>query len=136
MEEDILKSYLAYTTVNDKFAAGIILVKNGNNLIAYIAASDIELNRKYGASSFLFWKSMMWAKEQGMEYFDFGGIPSDINPDGPAYGVYRFKKNFGGDLIQFPTGEKILSQVKAKIFNKILNSRSIIRFLMRFSNKF
>lgn len=136
LEKDTLNCYLSYTKFEDKLAAGIILVISGSTLICYSAASDIEINREYGASSFLFWESMLWAKNRGMKYFDFGGVPTNASSDNPAYGVYRFKKNFGGKLTQFPTGQKILSPLKANVLNTILGFRSIIRILMKFSRKF
>ena len=128
-----LNSYVVYTEFDDKIAAGIILVKNGDTLIGYIAASDIELNRKFGASSLLFWESMLWAKKQGFKYFDFGGIPNNQDADDPAYGVYRFKKNFGGHLTQYSSGQKFLSPFKGVILNHVLSLNAVIRFLMKFN---
>ena len=136
LREQNLNCFFAYTTFEDKLNAGLILIQRNNTLIGYIAASDIDLNRQYGVSSLLFWNSMLWAKNQGYKYFDFGGVPTEPKRDDPAFGVYRFKKNFGGELKIFSIGSKIISPLRTKVFKKLLRSRTIIRSVMRLSNKF
>ena len=130
-----LNCFLSYIRFENKLAAGLILVNNGSTILSYIAASDIELNRKFGASSLLFWESMLWAKRNNIRYFDFGGVPNSPSEDDPAYGVYRFKKNMGGVFVQYPIGEKILNPFKAKVFEHVLNYRIIVRLFMKVSNK-
>ena len=135
LKQDKLNCYLSYICFQNKLAAGLILVNNGSTILSYIAASDIEINRKYGASSLLFWESMLWAKRNNIRYFDFGGVPNNPSENDPAYGVYRFKKNMGGVLVQYPIGEKVLNPFKAKVFENVLNYRIIVRLFMKVSNK-
>ena len=118
-----LNCCLSYICFENKLVAGLILVKNGSTILSYIAASDIELNRKYGASSLLFWESMLWAKRNNIRYFDFGGVPNTSSENDPAHGVYRFKKNMGGVFVQYP------------IFEHVLDYRIIVRLFMKVSNK-
>jgi lipid II:glycine glycyltransferase (peptidoglycan interpeptide bridge formation enzyme) len=47
------------------------------------------------------WRRMLWAKSRGAEVFDFFGVPMDLSEDAPLYGLYTFKKSFGGDLVEF-----------------------------------
>ena len=43
------------------------------------------------------------AKEGGITQYDMVGIPKpeDRDEDDPYYGVYKFKKGFGGDVVEF-----------------------------------
>lgn len=136
LQTENLNCYLSYVTYNDKLAAGSILVKMGETIIIYIAASDDEMNRNVGASSFLFWENILWAKNHGFKYLDFGGVPNNPVPENPAYGVYRFKKRFGGELTQFIIGRKVLAPFRAKVLKMILNMRYIVRVVMKFSDNF
>jgi lipid II:glycine glycyltransferase (peptidoglycan interpeptide bridge formation enzyme) len=42
-----------------------------------------------------------WAKENGCTIYDFRGVSGDLNPKNPLYGLYRFKKGFGGEFTEF-----------------------------------
>jgi len=65
----------------------------------------------YGASSnnyrnmmpnyLLQWEMIRWAIENKCRIYDFRGVSGDLSPDNPLYGLYRFKKGFGGDLTEF-----------------------------------
>lgn len=119
--------YLMNAVINEKVAASGIFVQNGDTLIYFIGASDISLNRQYGASNFLIWNTILWAKENGLNYFDLGGVPDNPDKESPAYGVYRFKKNFGGELTTFYGGEKTISPLKNSILKWTLDNRNIYR---------
>ena len=41
------------------------------------------------------------AKEKGLGLYDFGGISGDFSPDSDNYGVYDFKRGFGGYVIEY-----------------------------------
>lgn len=65
----------------------------------------------YGASSneyrnvmpnyLIQWEMIRWAQEQGCQIYDFRGVSGDLDESNPLYGLYRFKKGFSGDLIEF-----------------------------------
>jgi len=71
----------------------------------YGASSDKERNRM--PTYLLQWEAMRWAKERGCTEYDLWGVP-DCNEDeleekfaqrsDGLWGVYRFKRGFGGDL--------------------------------------
>jgi len=47
------------------------------------------------------WEMIRWAKACGCTMYDFRGVSGDLNPDNPLYGLYRFKKGFNGDFVEF-----------------------------------
>jgi lipid II:glycine glycyltransferase (peptidoglycan interpeptide bridge formation enzyme) len=46
---------------------------------------------------------MRWARQHGITYYDMVGIPKrEEREEGhPYYGVYQFKKGFGGEEVDF-----------------------------------
>lgn len=134
LESDSLACKIVTAYIEGELASALFLVEKAETVYYFLGASNLELNRKYGASNLVIWFSMLWAKNNGKQYFDFGGIPDTPPVDHPAYGVYKFKKNFGGQLINYLSGEKILSPLRAKIFNRIINNRKIIRLIFNIRN--
>jgi peptidoglycan pentaglycine glycine transferase (the first glycine) len=66
--------------------------------------------RKLRPNYLLQWEAMRWAKSQGCAYFDFRNIPEILEPGQPMYGVYEFKKGFGGFFRRMmPTMELVLN---------------------------
>ncbi len=65
----------------------------------------------YGASSneyrnvmpnyLIQWEMIRWAQERGCTVYDFRGVSGDLDESNPLYGLYRFKKGFNGDMIEF-----------------------------------
>ena len=65
----------------------------------------------YGASSndhrnlmpnyLIQWYMINWARERGCTLYDFRGVSGDMDETNPLYGLYRFKKGFAGELIEF-----------------------------------
>ncbi|NLY38944.1 MAG: peptidoglycan bridge formation glycyltransferase FemA/FemB family protein [Firmicutes bacterium] len=49
----------------------------------------------------LIWEQIKWAKERGANCFDFYGVPGEVDESHPLYGIYHFKKSFGGELYTF-----------------------------------
>ncbi len=93
--------------------AQIFLAEYEGRIIA--ATLALILGKKawylYGASSndyrnvmpnyLIQWEMIRWAQEQGCQIYDFRGVSGDLNEDNPLYGLYRFKKGFNGELVEF-----------------------------------
>lgn len=50
--------------------------------------------------------AMQWAMisdsiDLGLSTYDFRGVSGDISEDNPLYGLYKFKKGFNGDFVEF-----------------------------------
>ena len=44
---------------------------------------------------------IQWAIETRCRVYDFRGVSGDVSEDNPLYGLYKFKKGFGGDFTEF-----------------------------------
>lgn len=47
------------------------------------------------------WRMIRWALASGCAVYDFRGVSGDLRPENPLYGLYRFKKGFGAELVEF-----------------------------------
>jgi hypothetical protein len=64
------------------------------------SASDPNAGRRLGAGPVLLWQMIVDAKERGSTAFDFWGVVPDDNSSHPWAGFSRYKKAFGGRLLE------------------------------------
>jgi peptidoglycan pentaglycine glycine transferase (the first glycine) len=59
-------------------------------------SSGLPAHRKLRPNYLLQWECMRWCKAQGARYYDWRTIPDILEPGQELYGVYEFKRGFGG----------------------------------------
>lgn len=122
------KTTLFVAIVDGKTASVALMLHSGNTVYYYSGGSDYELNKATGASAYLIWKALCFYREKKVIFFDMGGVP--VNPDSnhPAYGVYTFKKSFGGEYKEFEGGKIIIAPFRYKLLQFLLSQRKLLRF--------
>lgn len=109
--------------------AALFVARHGNRAYyLYGASTDEERNRM--PTYLLQWEAMKWAKARGCEEYDLWGVPDEdeatleasfeTRRDG-LWGVYRFKRGFGGEL-------KRAAQAMDRVYNPLLY-RVYLRFI-------
>ncbi len=78
-----------------KAIAGIIVLRLGKWSWYMYGASSNEY-RNLMPNHLLQWNGMQWAKSHGCEYYNFRGIPEILEEGQELWGVYVFKRGFGG----------------------------------------
>jgi peptidoglycan pentaglycine glycine transferase (the first glycine) len=80
---------------------------------ATLHSGSFDTHRKLKPNELLMWESLKWAKTQGCATYDVWGIPDEIGahlhlgqplPEeqkGGLWGVYHFKRGFGGDVVYY-----------------------------------
>ncbi|MGO8951613.1 MAG: lipid II:glycine glycyltransferase FemX [Ktedonobacterales bacterium] len=72
-------------------------------------SSGLTEHRKLRPNYLLQWECMRWAKAHGAEYYDWRTIPDVLKPGEELYGVYEFKRGFGGfERRVLPTQDLVL----------------------------
>lgn len=66
----------------------------------YLYGMSTNQHREKMPNHLLHWEAIRWAKEHGCEEYDFVGAPDKLEESDPMWGVYRFKKGFGGSFVQ------------------------------------
>lgn len=80
--------------------AGIFVSKCAQQGIYLYGASSNE-QRNLMPNHLLQWEAMRWAKQEGAVSYDFWGIPETDDEEEAMAGVYRFKRGWGGEVVQF-----------------------------------
>ncbi len=86
--------------LDGKMIAATIPIQYGNKTWYLYGASDNEY-RNVMPNYLLQWEMIRWAVQTGSDIYDFRGVSGDLSPENPLYGLYRFKKGFGGELTEF-----------------------------------
>ena len=80
----------------------------------YLYGASSNEHRNVMPNYLIQWEMIRWAKRQGCTMYDFRGVSGDLDENNPLYGLYRFKKGFGGELTEF-IGE--YDQVYSRFFD-------------------
>jgi lipid II:glycine glycyltransferase (peptidoglycan interpeptide bridge formation enzyme) len=80
-------------------AASTIAVFGGWAWNLHSGSSGKPEHRKLRPNYLLQWECMRWSKAHGAEYYDWRTIPDPdkLRPGEELYGVYEFKRGFGGE---------------------------------------
>jgi len=81
----------------DEVLAGCLVLRLGNKAWYLLGASQSQM-RELRPNQLLQWEAMRWARSAGAEAYDMWGLPEVLEPGQPMWGLYQFKRGFGGDL--------------------------------------
>ena len=110
---DMLVNYSAERAARDATAEMALLLAeyNGEPIAAATVAvlgewswnlhsgsSGQPEHRKLRPNYLLQWECMRWVKAHGADYYDWRTIPDILEPGQELYGVYEFKRGFGGSV--------------------------------------
>lgn len=80
--------------------SGTIMLINGKNACYLYGASD-NLYRNVMPNYLIQWQMIQDAYNMGCTMYDFRGISGDRSPDNHLYGLYRFKRGFTGEFVEY-----------------------------------
>jgi len=95
---DNIRLYLAY--YQGKMLAGTIAILYGNKCW-YLYGASSNQHRNVMPNYLLQWEMIKWALEKNCDIYDFRGVSGNLDENHPLYGLYRFKKGFGGKFTEF-----------------------------------
>ena len=67
----------------------------------YLYGASSNEQRQLMPNYVLQWEAIRWTKGQGAQSYDFWGIPATDAQEEEMAGVYRFKRGWGGRVVQF-----------------------------------
>lgn len=101
--------------------AGTIITTLGHWSWYMFGASSNE-HRERMPNHLLQWTSMQWAREQGCWYYNFRGIPDILEEGQELWGVYLFKRGFGGYPLRFlETHDLVYQPLVYETYRRLLN---------------
>lgn len=87
--------------------AAKMLIRFGNWCWDMFGATSNQ-KRNLKAAYLLQYRCILWARERGCSYFDFRTIPEVLEPGEEMWGVYEYKKGFGGfSRLNMPTQDYV-----------------------------
>ena len=95
--QDLAQPFIA--EVEGQPVAMVIIYRFGERAIYMYGASLIH-HRDKMPNNLLQWEAIQWAKERGCTVYDMWGAPDELDESDPMWGVYRFKKGFGGEFVE------------------------------------
>lgn len=78
---------------------GIMYFIYGKEVLSFIGGAYEEF-LEFQPFYTLHYEMIKYAIENNYEYYNFYGISSDLTPKDPMYGIYLFKKGFGGEVVE------------------------------------
>lgn len=121
---DYCRLYLCF--YEGRAISGAVTTQCGGKTCYVYGASDNEL-RNVMPNHLMQWTMIQWAIEGGCFVYDFQGIPGYTDENSHDYGIYKFKKGFNGEVVEF-AGEfdriysklrKRIVDVSEKVYNKV-----------------
>jgi peptidoglycan pentaglycine glycine transferase (the first glycine) len=95
---DDARIYMAY--YNGIAIAGSLALRCGDKVWYLYGASSNE-HRNVMPNYVVQWAMIRWSIESGCKIYDFRGVSGFLDESNPLYGIYKFKKGFNGDLVEF-----------------------------------
>lgn len=109
---------LQFARYEEKAVGALLAYRNGASLSTVYQGNDYDkdiMNRR--PANAMYWDLMKWAKANGFDWFDFGGITyTEEMTDDKKGGIFNFKLQFGGNIVFLPGNyRKVLKPVPYKM---------------------
>ncbi|MCL2857815.1 MAG: peptidoglycan bridge formation glycyltransferase FemA/FemB family protein [Oscillospiraceae bacterium] len=122
--------YMAY--YQGQAVAGAVTSNYAGKCCYLYGASDNNY-RNMMPTYLIQWEMMRWAAQTGCSVYDFQGVSGNLSEENnPLYGLYRFKKGFGGQVDEGP-GEfdYVYMPLRAKLVGVLIKLNEWVRGLRR-----
>ena len=114
--------------------AGTLAILFGDK-VWYLYGASSNVKRETMPNYLLQWEMIRWAIENKCRIYDFRGVSGDLNEENPLYGLYKFKKGFNSELVEF-IGEfdLVISPFwynTIKLATKAYNKVKVARYMLK-----
>lgn len=118
MPRKMIDIYIAYV---DGVPASAAITLNHKNTAYYYMSASLEKLHYTQANTFLQFFIITYLKNKGIKNYDLLCAPASHDIDNPQYGLYIFKKGFGGEYVPVFHYEQIYNRVLYMAESKLLN---------------
>jgi len=107
--------------------AARMIIRFGDACIDMFGASSNE-DRGFPKAHLLQYRCFQWAKSKGCRFFDFRNIPEILEENEETYGIYHYKKGFGGfSRLHMPTQDYIYRPVIYHLWKTLAEQKRVQR---------
>lgn len=86
---------------NDNIIVSAALLTIRGHHACYLYGASDNLYRNLMPTYLMQWEMIKYAKDKGCTIYDFGGISGGLDVNNPMHGVYKFKKGFNGEFVEY-----------------------------------
>jgi len=91
-----------------------------NGLVYHTLSGHSRAGLKAQAPTLLLWETIKRYKAEGMKSLNLGGCSAEaVNENSPEHGVYRYKRDWGGNVLKCASGRKVLRPVAHGLVNAL-----------------
>lgn len=106
----------------------VCLLSYGKEAIMLLAGNDEDYLQHFNTSNIIVAELIRLAKEEGYDYYNFYGISGDFNPEYEGYGLYTYKKQYGGEVSELiGQFEMVISPVMETLYRLMLKAYSLTK---------
>ena len=99
----------------------VCLMSYGKEAIMLLAGNDEEYLQHFNTSNIIVAELIKLCKKEGYEYYNFYGITGNFDPNNEAYGLYSYKKQYGGEVVELiGQFEYIINHFMKKMYDLML----------------
>jgi peptidoglycan pentaglycine glycine transferase (the first glycine) len=110
-----------------KPVAARMVIRFGDTCLDMFGASSNE-DRGFPKTHILQYRCIQWAKSKGCSYFDFRTIPDSLDENEEMYGVYHYKKGFGGfSRYHMPTHDYVYQPLVYNLWKALVEQKRALR---------
>jgi lipid II:glycine glycyltransferase (peptidoglycan interpeptide bridge formation enzyme) len=110
-----------------KAVAARMVIRFGDTCLDMFGASSSE-DRGFPKTHILQYRCIQWAKSKGCSFFDFRTIPESLDGNEEMYGVYHYKKGFGGfSRLHMPTQDSIYRPLIYNLWHMLVVQKRALR---------
>ena len=78
----------------------VALLCRGKEAIMLLAGNDEDYLQHFNTSNIIVTDLIKLAQSEGYDYYNFYGISGDFSKDNPDYGLYLYKRQYGGEVLE------------------------------------
>ncbi|MBR3227835.1 MAG: peptidoglycan bridge formation glycyltransferase FemA/FemB family protein [Erysipelotrichaceae bacterium] len=78
----------------------VCLLSYGKEMIMLLAGNDENYLQHFNTSNIIVAELIKLALKEGYDYYNFYGITGNFDPDNENYGLYTYKKQYGGEVME------------------------------------
>lgn len=78
----------------------VCLLTYGKEAIMLLAGNDEDYLQHFNTSNIIVSELIKLCKDEGYDYYNFYGITGNFDPKSESYGLYTYKKQYGGEVVE------------------------------------
>jgi len=104
------RAVLFLSTSNEGFPINAALFSKVGNRAYYLESGTSSKGNIVAGPVHLIWTAIEFFQNKEVKVLNLGGADVPKGKKDPAYGLFRFKRDYGAEIILQPSGKKIISK--------------------------